>query len=126
MQAYVRVFDAGDYLPVASWLVGFMPAGSSFEGVLENEQERGEVFFEILEKDSAIRFDETGFGHALYRFQGSTEYCVELKELRVIVTKVDTGHGTKLRHYGLMAGVCERSAEEFAATLTSILDSFYY
>ena len=98
----------------------------AFEQVLEDEEERAGVLFELLESDFEERYDKTGFGYALYRFQGSTEYCIELRQLRVIVVKVNTEDGPLLRHFGLIAGVCERSTEDFAAVLAVILDSFYY
>ena len=120
------MFDADDYSPLNPALSGFAPAGAAFEGVLEDEEERAVILFEVLEKDSEERFDKTGFSYALYRFHDSTEYCVELKELRVIRAKVNSEYGPRLESYGLIACVCEQSADEFASILTAILDSFYY
>ena len=122
----MRVFDAFDYSGINPTLSNYVSVGPSIEGVLMDEEKRAAQLFELLEKDSEERFDKTGFGYALYRFQGSNEYCVELKELRVLVTKVNTEYGTGLEHFGLIAGVCENSAEEYAGTLSAILDSFYY
>lgn len=126
MQAYVRIFDAFDYSGINPTLANYVSVEPSLEGVLNDEEERAINLFELLEQDSEERFDKTGFGYALYRFQGSTEYCVELRQLRVIVVKVNTEDGPLLRHFGLIAGVCERSVEDFAAVLAAILDSFYY
>ena len=82
------------------------------------EEDNNPVLFQVLERDSERESDGTLKAYVRYRYQGESQYCVELIEEHLLVSP-----GSSQVAIWLEFSSCEHALDEYGPILESILSS---